>query len=212
MTLLQAYLQSPKARRTLSKRPGDKGFSLIELVVVVAILAILAAVALPNFLGVSKDGQIAAAENTLATAVKECAVKEARTNNSTMGVGGATPGAGPTAPVQALNASLNGYNLVAGYDKDGNAADITKVNKDTAAIDLSKEADQKLSCYGVYAVANNDLLPTFGITFNQTTGVTTKECFVPNSDQAYREGCLKADKGVKVVPEAAAEKNSKGVW
>ena len=78
MTLLQAYLRSPKARRALSKRPGDAGFSLIELVVVVAILAILAAVALPNFLGVSKDAQVAAAKNTLATVIKECATKDAQ--------------------------------------------------------------------------------------------------------------------------------------
>ena len=85
MTLLQAYLQSPKARRAFSKRPGDKGFSLIELVVVVAILAILAAVALPNFLGVSKDGQIAAAKNTLATILKECSVKETRGYSGVIG-------------------------------------------------------------------------------------------------------------------------------
>ena len=40
MTPLQAYLNSPKARKTLSKKPGEEGFSLIELVVVVAVLAI----------------------------------------------------------------------------------------------------------------------------------------------------------------------------
>ena len=83
MTLLQAYLRSPKARRALSQRPGDAGFSLIELVVVVAILAILAAVALPNFLGVSKDGQIAAAKNTLATIVKDALLRTLITTDKT---------------------------------------------------------------------------------------------------------------------------------
>ena len=43
MTALQAYLQNSKARKVLSKKPGEAGFSLIELVIVVAILAILAA-------------------------------------------------------------------------------------------------------------------------------------------------------------------------
>ena len=56
----------------------NEGFSLIELVVVIAVLAILAAVALPNFLGVQKDGQIAAAKNTLATIVKECVTQGLR--------------------------------------------------------------------------------------------------------------------------------------
>ena len=108
MTLLKAFLQKPSTQRILSRKPGDKGFSLIELVVVVAILAILAAVALPNFLGVSKDGQIAAAKNTLATVLKECAVKETRTGNANYG--------GATGNIQAATANLNGYILT--FDSD----------------------------------------------------------------------------------------------
>ena len=46
MTQLQAYLATPKIQRVLKTRPGEEGFSLIELVVVVAVLAILSAIAI----------------------------------------------------------------------------------------------------------------------------------------------------------------------
>ena len=78
MSLLQAYLQSPTTKRVLNRKAGDKGFSLIELVVVVAVLAILAAIAIPNFLSINDDARVAGVKNTLATLTKECAVKLAR--------------------------------------------------------------------------------------------------------------------------------------
>ena len=64
-TALNRYLAHPRIKKTLNTKPGEEGFSLIELVVVVAVLAILAAVALPNFLGVQKDAQVATAKNLL---------------------------------------------------------------------------------------------------------------------------------------------------
>ena len=77
MSPLQAYLNSPKARRALSKRPGEEGFSLIELVVVVAVLAILSAIAIPSFTSINNRARAAAASNSVATVAKECAVKDA---------------------------------------------------------------------------------------------------------------------------------------
>ena len=77
MTPLQAYLNSPKARKALSRKPGDEGFSLIELVVVVAVLAILSAIAIPSFTSINNKARASAAANTVATVAKECAVKYA---------------------------------------------------------------------------------------------------------------------------------------
>ena len=82
MTGLQVYLNSEKTKKILSRKPGDDGFSLIELVVVVAVLAILAAIAIPSFTSINDKAKASAAANTLAQIAKECAVKDA--NNETM--------------------------------------------------------------------------------------------------------------------------------
>ena len=77
MTALQAYLQNSKTRKVLSKKPGEAGFSLIELVVVVAVLAVLAAIAIPAYTNITEKGRTSAAKTALANAAKECAVSTA---------------------------------------------------------------------------------------------------------------------------------------
>ena len=72
MSLLHAYLRNPRTQRILSQKPGDKGFSLIELVVVVAVLAILAAIAVPQFGQMNERAANAAAQTNLKNAYKEC--------------------------------------------------------------------------------------------------------------------------------------------
>ena len=83
MTPLQAYLKSHRVQRALSKKPGEEGFSLIELVVVVAVLAVLAAIAIPNFTDVSNKARASAAASTLASIVKSCAAQVADTGSGT---------------------------------------------------------------------------------------------------------------------------------
>ena len=82
MTALQAYLQNSKTRKVLIKKPGEAGFSLIELVVVVAVLAVLAAIAIPAYNNITEKGRTSAAKTALANAVKECAVSKADTGTA----------------------------------------------------------------------------------------------------------------------------------
>ena len=74
MTILENYLKSKRVQKTLSTKPGEEGFSLIELVVVIAVLAILSAVAIPAFNGVQANARASAAKNGLVNVVKECIV------------------------------------------------------------------------------------------------------------------------------------------
>ena len=79
MSLLKAYLSKPSTQRVLNSKPGDKGFSLIELVVVVAVLAILAAVAIPTFTALTDDARLNTSKQILTDAYKECQYNKART-------------------------------------------------------------------------------------------------------------------------------------
>lgn len=78
MDLLSAYLTRPATQRILSKKPGQEGFSLIELVVVIAVLAILAVIALPNFTGVTNSATAQSMKTALTDVYKQCEVMKAR--------------------------------------------------------------------------------------------------------------------------------------
>ena len=54
----------------------NRGFSLIELVIVIAVLAILSAVAIPAFVGVRNSAKVSAVKKSLVNILKECLVAE----------------------------------------------------------------------------------------------------------------------------------------
>ncbi len=77
MTLLENFLKSKTAQKVLNTKPGEEGFSLVELVVVIAVLAILSAVAVPAFVGVQANARASAVKNGLVNGIKECVVRDA---------------------------------------------------------------------------------------------------------------------------------------
>jgi len=108
MTAFQSYLLSPKIKRVLHRRPGDKGFSLIELVVVVAVLAILAAVAIPEFSKLSDDARLNTGKNMLIQSYKECEFNKARTGNAAHAEIAATAVTGALFSGKATSADCDG--------------------------------------------------------------------------------------------------------
>ena len=198
MLAFQLFLKSPRARKALRTKPGQQGFSLIELVVVIAILGILIAIALPNFLGVQKDAKINQAKNALATIVKECAVKETRFDSATVGET-ATPGTGGDTPVASALGSVSGYTLKGDITTAGTAYTVFPVA--ATAFD-GTAANKDLSCYGVVAEADGGTLPSFSIEFDN--GQTTKICEV-TAATTYVSGCFDSTQAGEVnLPKGAA--------
>ena len=168
MSLLQAYLRNPKTQRVLSRKPGDKGFSLIELVVVVAVLAILAAVAIPQFTSINDKAAVAAAQNSLAQIVKECAVKKANMETETF-----------------LLPQLNSYTITSPADDDsdnyvtcsGNATSLIVMTATQVAGPPDENGDPT-------QVSANTLIPS-RIRINVQTGEKTCTAGTTDTDNKF---------------------------
>ena len=164
MTILENYLKSKRVQKTLSTKPGEEGFSLIELVVVIAVLAILSAVAIPAFNGVQANARASAAKNGLVNVIKECIVLGTDNDSNNDNLDSSA----------SFNGDYRGYTLEV---LDGS--------------DLS--TDSPGSCYQVQAVpdaGNSGQEAEFTIVL-EANGTSTKTCTNPASPDVA-PGCSSA--------------------
>tara|TARA_A100001388_G_C28647884_1_gene440397 strand:+ start:105 stop:638 length:534 start_codon:yes stop_codon:yes gene_type:complete len=156
MTLLESFLKSKRVKKTLNTKPGEEGFSLVELVVVIAVLAILSAVAIPAFVGVQANARAAAVKNGLVNGIKECVVRKAD-NKSTL-----------FADAQSF-ANPNAYQ---GYIV---SVVTTSIPDPNGGPDLTSDST---SCYTAIATPTDDDAgdSTFQIAMDPSTGVVVKTC------------------------------------
>ena len=151
MTILENFLKTKRVQKALSTKPGEEGFSLVELVIVIAVLAILSAVAIPAFNNVQNNAKASAVQNGLVNGLKECAVKDAE---------GAVPADMQFADVASFSDvnAFRGFQLVALAANAGDGND--------------RGAD---SCYAAQATGQTGMA-TFTIYLRASDGVAVKRC------------------------------------
>ena len=164
MSILENYLKNIKVQKVLNTKPGEEGFSLVELVVVIAVLAILSAVAIPAFVGVQANARASAVKNGLVNGVKECVVRAAdnKSTNFADAQSFANAGAYQGYTVSVISTTLD----------DGSTTSTS-------------------SCYSAIATADATTDADFEITMNPSTGIVTKTCTddsAPGCNEAITDG------------------------
>ena len=92
MTTLNSTLQLALLKQKKRKNVLQKGFTLVELMIVIVIVGILSAVALPNFLNQTKKARATEAQSNISAAFKNAQQIFLETNNLN-NIGNTTSGA-----------------------------------------------------------------------------------------------------------------------
>ena len=157
MTILENFLKSKKAQNVLNNKPGEEGFSLVELVVVIAVLAILSAVAIPAFVGVRANARASAVKNGLVNGVKECFVRD--TDKKSTDFADAQSFATPDAfdgYLLAEGTTEDCYSAVATAQNDGDSDFTIVMNSNTGVITRTCSNVNATGCDGEEETTTNN--------------------------------------------------------
>ena len=143
----------------MTKKMKNKGFTLMELMIVIAIIAILAAVVIPNFIGWIPERRVAVAAQDILQGLQKSRSKAIMTNSRVV-----------------FDLGVNAENFIAYVDEDASGGqdpgELTIVNRDMpAGIDLSANLAGAVTSI---TFDNQGIPDTSGTIRVQNTGGTTQ--------------------------------------
>jgi type IV pilus assembly protein PilA len=159
MTSLNSKLQLTIINRKKGRNLLEKGFTLVELMIVIVIVGILSAVALPNFLSQTDKAKATEAKTQAASLLKQVSVDSLGSNITAAVANVNTPNTGSVAVASgagAWNYTLTGTTaggvvlVTAAAKSNGNAAGGTNVygcaNPSTGATTIDQTATAITTC------------------------------------------------------------------